>query len=442
MPDSLCRLTVAACTDDGHRAVDLALPADIQLAALLPQIVDIVQGDTTRSVSGCDWRLARLGELPMDESMTLNDNDVRDGEVLLLAPTEPPAAERVDCDPCRVLAERAIAGRGAVPRILPALCCVLLGGFGAVALAWPAAGIATTTRIVTAAWVTVAAAAGTAVVRRRNADPLICVPLSLIAVLYAGTVGFLIAAPGPSPSGLLLAASAMFSAAILFLRVTSCGSTCLTTIATLGALIAAVATAGVIWPLQLHAGGAALVILALATLGFAPRLSMVLSGIGPTAGETVVSDADSCRETLTGLVVGASIAAALGAASVGVGEIHDDGAALRDVAFTAVAAIVLLLRARTHVDPTRRSGLVAAAVLAATAAFTATVASVPAQAHVVSALAATAGAATLSCLTRPRVSPILLRSVEIIEYVAIAAIVPLACWVSGVYGLAREMTLV
>jgi type VII secretion integral membrane protein EccD len=303
--------------------------------------------------------------------------------------------------------------------------------------------------IITGTCVAVTAAAGTAVVRRLNGDPLICVPLSLVAVLYAGVVGYLAVPPGPPASRLLMAFAATFSASILLLRVTRCGRTPLTAVATLSAQIAAVAAAGTTWGWHVHAGGAALATVSLATLGFAPRLAMVLSGAGPTTpsiedsqAETTAPNAGRCHRTLTGLVVGASIAAAVGAASVATWGIRDAGPTLRGIAFTAVVALVLLLRARTYIDPCRRIGLASAAVLAATAGFAAAVVSAPAQAHVISALAAVAGAATLGLVIRPTVSPVVSRTVEVVEYLAIAAVVPIACWVGGIYGLAREVNLI
>ena len=149
-----------------------------------------------------------------------------------------------------------------------------------------------------------------------------------------------------------------------------------------------------------------------------------------------------CHHLLTGLVVGSSIAAALGAAAVAVAEGRDPGSAVRGTAFIVIVALVLLLRVRTHVDATRRSGLAAAAVLSAIASFVSAVTAAPTHAHVVSALAAIIGAAALGCIVRPTVSPIVLRIVEIVEYVALAAVIPMACWVGGIYGWARGMNLV
>jgi type VII secretion integral membrane protein EccD len=303
----------------------------------------------------------------------------------------------------------------------------------------------------TGAGVAVIAATGAAVVRRLNGDPLICVPLSLIAVLYAGAVGFMAVPPGPPASGLLMAFAASFSASILLLRVTGSGRTFLAAAATLSVLIAAVAAAGVAWGWPLHTGGAALASVSLAGLGCAPRIAMILSGADPTTPKidysltestaTVTPDAGLCHGTLTGLVVGSSIAAAFGAASVAAGEIRDAGPTLRNIAFTAVVALVLLLRARTYVDPSRRIGLAAAAVFTATVGFAAAAASFPTHAYVISALAAIAGAAALGSLARPTVSPVVTRIVEAVEYLAIAAVVPVAGWVGGIYGLARGVKL-
>ena len=428
MPESLCRLTVACCTDDAHRAVDLELPADICVGQLLPQIVDLVHRDSA-PMPGLDWLLSRPGELTIDESTSLNDNDVRDGNVLVLTTTEPLVAEWTSCDPCHATA----AAPAPVPRMLPAMSCVLLGGFSAMALAWPAAGMAATGRIVVGTFLTLASAAAAIVARRLDGDPLICVTLSLCAVIHAGALGFLTVRSGSTVSSMLLASAAMFAAAILLLRVTDCGRIILSAIAASSALISAVTAASVGWGLQTNAGGAALAALSLATLGLAPRLSMAVSGTTPEAAP----NARRCHHVLTGLVVGSSITAALGAAAVAVG----DDSPLRGTAFTAIVALVLLLRARTHVDATRRSALAAAAALSAIAGFATAAAAMPAHVEVIGALAAIVGAAALGCIVSPAVSPIVLRAVEIIEYITLAAVIPMACWVAGVYGWARGMNL-
>jgi hypothetical protein len=39
------------------------------------------------------------------------------------------------------------------------------------------------------------------------------------------------------------------------------------------------------------------------------------------------------------------------------------------------------------------------------------------------------------------VNPLARRTVEVLEYLALAAVVPLACWVGGLYGLIRGVSL-
>jgi hypothetical protein len=39
------------------------------------------------------------------------------------------------------------------------------------------------------------------------------------------------------------------------------------------------------------------------------------------------------------------------------------------------------------------------------------------------------------------VNPVVRRAVEVTEYLALATVVPLACWVGGLYGLIRGVSL-
>jgi type VII secretion integral membrane protein EccD len=438
MPESLCRLTVAACSDDAYCAVDLALPTDMDIGQLMPQLVDIVHRDKALPLTGRRWRLSRLGDSPLDESMTLNDSSIHDGEVLLLMAVDPSSPEWVACDPSHALARRGSGGEGLALRVVPPICCVLLGAIGAATLAWSAARTASAAQIITATCIAVAAAAGAVVVRRLRH---LAVPLSLVAVIFTAAVGFRAVPPGPPGTDLLLASAAVFSVTILLLRLTGCGRACLTTIATVSALIGAVAAAVVMWRLQPNAGGAALATMSLAVLGFAPRLSMALNGIGPSTPTIDDADAGFTHRTLSGLICGASVAASLGAASVALGQLRDPGSALRDTTFTAVIALILLLRVRTHADDIRCIGLAVSAIVAAAAGFAAAAVSAPGQAHLIGALAAAAGTAALGCLLGLTISPIVARTVEVVEYLALAAVVPLACWVGGIFGLARGLAL-
>ena len=87
------------------------------------------------------------------------------------------------------------------------------------------------------------------------------------------------------------------------------------------------------------------------------------------------------------------------------------------------------------------SALLSSAIVAAAAGFAAAAVSAPGQAHLIGALAAAAGTAALGCLLGLTISPIVARAVEVVEYLALAAVVPLACWVGGIFGLVRGLGL-
>ena len=126
MRDSLCRLTVQHAGDDEFHAVDLALPSQTCVGQLMPAIVDLVCRDTVASETGRLWRLSRVGGPPLDESLTLDDNEIRDGELLLLTAAETPAPEWADSDPNHTVARAGNASGGSSMQMLPAICCVFM----------------------------------------------------------------------------------------------------------------------------------------------------------------------------------------------------------------------------------------------------------------------------------------------------------------------------
>ncbi|MEU2227600.1 type VII secretion integral membrane protein EccD [Streptomyces sp. NPDC018347] len=79
----VCRVTIRA----PERILDLAVPADIPLADLLPVVV--AQAGEQLEEAGLEhggWVLQRIGGAPLDGELTLDAHDLRDGEVLLLRP--------------------------------------------------------------------------------------------------------------------------------------------------------------------------------------------------------------------------------------------------------------------------------------------------------------------------------------------------------------------
>lgn len=448
MSQSLCRLTVQGGEDDGPIAVDLALPRNADVGLLVPSIVDLVHRDAAPA-AGRRWRLSRIGGSPLDESMTLMENNVRDGDLLLLTAVEAPAPQRVACDPCHSVAHVDDVSRTPSLRIIAVVALLSAAGVGAASLAWSGMMTRASGHIVAGALLSGAAAFG-AVVVRRNRDPLPCVALSAIAVVYTAVAAFLSVPAGPAAANVLLAASASFAIAIIMLRLTRCGSICLTATACCAALAATTAAVCVVWTVPAQAAGAALAVLSLAMLGLAARMSITVAGLTPAfptvddprapadVGETQVALA---HQTLTGLVAGSSASAALGSLLVACGGLNGGGSRLSASLFTAVVGLVLLLRARTHSDMPRRIALGAGAMIAMAAGLVVCVVSSPEQAHWMALLSACVGAGALGRLLGLTVSPVIRRAIELLEYVALAAVLPMACWVAGLYELVRGLSL-
>ena len=448
MSHSLCRLTVQGGEDDGPIAVDLALPRNTDVGLLVPSIADLVHRDAAPAAAR-RWRLSRIGGFPLDESMTLNENNVRDGELLLLTAVEPPAPQWVAHDPCQTVAHVDDGSQTQTLRIIAVVALLCAAGIGATSLAWSGIVARAPGHIVAGALVSAAAAFG-AVVVRRTQDPLPCVALSVIAVVYTAVVGFLSVPAGPSAANGLLAAAASFAIAVLLMRLTRCGTICLTAVASCAALAAATAAVCVVWTMPAEAAGAALAILSLAVLGLAARMSIAAAGLTPALptvdetqapadiGETQVALA---HKTLIGLVAGSSASAALGSVLVTCGELNHGDSRLSASLLTAVVGLVLLLRARAHSDILRRIALGAGAMISIAAGLATAVISTPEQAHWMALLSACAGAGALGLLLGLTVSPVVRRAIELLEYLALAAVLPLACWVAGLYGLVRGLSL-
>lgn len=372
--------------------------------------------------------------------MTLSENNVRNGDLLVLTAGEAPPLRAASSDPCRTVAD-AIADQPALaPRILAVAALLCAAGIGAAALWWSGLTTHGYGHLTTGALVATAAAVGAFAVRRAH-DALPCVALSVVAVGYAAVVGFLAVPAGPSAANCLLAATAAVTTATVVLRLTRCGTTCLTAIAGCAALAAATASVSVAWTVPVEAAGALLVVLSLAVLGLAARLSIMVSGLTPDlpiAGEAQVA---LTHQTMTGLVAGSSAAAALGDVLVACGGLDSEGSPLSASLFTAVVGLVLSLRARTHSEMPRRIALGAGALVSMAAAAAIPVISEPGQAYWTTLPTVAASLAALGWLHGYAISPVVRRSIEVLEYLALAAVLPLACWVVGLYGLARGLSL-
>lgn len=433
----LCRVSLHA--DAGQ--ADMALPAGVPIAALIPPIVDTLTppGTAVRSgLPGAPYRLARPGEAALDTSMTLAQHAIRDGAVLVLtrAPTRPPVV-RFDDPAERAAATVRSVARPWTPRAARLAAAVAAGWLGTLGVAL---SIRSNFSIAAAA---AAAGAGCALVAAVFADRVYrdtqtCLTMGLFAVGLAATAGFTAVPPGsagPGAPNALLAATAAAAVAVLAMQLTRCAGPAMTAVCALTALAGAAALTAVLTGFPPQVIGALTTTAALALMQVAGRISIGATGLARRLEAADAGADDQVRRAhglLTGLVAAFSAAAALAASGTAVGG-HPGG-----VAFTGVTGAVLLLQARSHTDRSRVIALAGGGVAAVTAALTA---ATQQPAWPCAGAAALAGLALYLGFAAPTPSPLTRRAIELLEYLLLAALIPLACWICGLYGAARDLNL-
>jgi type VII secretion integral membrane protein EccD len=420
---SVCRLSIQVERGDQHVVVDVALPSGAPLGTLLPDIVELAGQTSDEWPRG--WRLDRTSGASLDESITLAENGVHDGEVLVLAASDAPPLGLARWDPCRLVADTGLPtaeGRPFPFELISAWTAVV----GAVALCTGVTGHSGIHLLVAAIATCVAVALAVTV-----PSPA----AGVAAASLASATGFLAVPSGPGAANVFLAAVAATSVAALMLRWADDASSTLVATVCFSALAAVAVIPPVLAAVPVAVVGATLTVAALGLLTVSGRAAIMLSGL--TADRDVDEyDQRSIRAhaALTGLIQGCSACAALGTFLVAVGGLRHEVSTAAGFGFAAVLAVALLLRIRTHVDVTRRWALVFGGMVSALSAFIIVVARMPEQ---VSWASATVVAIGFGLVRPPRLSAGAVRSLEILEYAALVAVIPLACFVGGVYALAR-----
>jgi len=439
----------------GTTAVDLALPAEVPVAALVPSIVDVLDGggNAPPGAAATRYHLSRPGMASLSARITLAQAGIHDGAVLLLTQSEstPPAPryDDVAVGVAQCLAATARPGNPPATR--------LIGGVGAIALAAVGAMLlirntfsATANRYdgvtvcVTAAVATVALLFGV-VAHRVHRDPCAGLTLSVVATVFA-TVAALQAVPGAAGGpGVLLGGMTAAASSMLAMRVTGCGVVTSTSISCFGVLIAMAALTGELSGAPPHLLAAATALASLSLLGAAARMSIALAGLSPRPSPTaelpsadrVAARASRADDWLVSLVGAFSSSAACGAVitalTTGFG-----GAAV-----AAGTGVLLLLRARSH---ERRAKLVLTITGITTLEMTFAIAVIrelwPGP-SIAAAAAALTGTAAYLGFAAPRVSlaPVARRGVDALECVILTAMLPLTCWICGVFTAVRGLNL-
>lgn len=450
---------------DSHY-VDLALSAAVPIGSLIPPIVDMLAAECGHRAEPVAIRhqLSLPGNIALDPSQTLAQLEIRDGALLILTSSStvltPPRFDDVAEAVSVSLASTARPWTRQAARLIGALAASCLAATGAAILIGTAFGTDDVRRGGCAGFAAVAgfmALLAALAAHRVFRDGTAGLTLGLASGGFVALAG-LLAVPGglAAPNALLATAAAATSATVM--RVIGCCATVFTSLACFATVEAAAAVVGAVTAVPLPAIGAASAAISLVLVEASAPLSIVLAGLS----SQVTSEPDGARDEatsaphrlsakairanswLTSLVAAFSAAAALGAIGAAAGSLFADGPRWLGIAFATVTGGVLLLRARAHCDLARSVPLVAAGIVTLSATLVITAVAYPLYTPYIAGVSTTLAAAAL-CLglitQMMRLSPVGRRSVELLEYLALAVVLPLACWICGLYGVARGMNL-
>ncbi|MEV0233327.1 type VII secretion integral membrane protein EccD [Nonomuraea sp. NPDC050786] len=452
----LCHVTVVG----PRRKADLALPADIPLPHVLPGLLRAMGelGGETASAPG--WTLQRLGGAPFDLAQSLGALGVLDGEILYLRPRElalPPA--RFD-DVADVVATGVREGKGKWEarhtRGLGggAACGLLVAG----AVALPFGGLTPlVTAIVAGALALLLVAVGVAISRAvgdSGAGALVgyaALPYAFLAGLFAPAAGGGLAGIG-SPQLLGALACAALVATIGGTAIADgvpgfLGTAIASMVGAMGAAVVMVSGAS--------AAGVAAVCAAV-VMAFSPlipllsfRLARVPLPSMPTNAEELRSDnqnldsasvlqrTGAAQRYATGMIAGVSLVG-LGAQALLVAE-----GTWISVAMSVVLSLTQLMRARVFQGVGQRLWLLLAgfAGLAAVAVEIGIAVGGLASVAVVLGLLWTAMVVVGMGVWLPtgKLSPFWGRAADIVEWLLIVALVPVALGVLDVYSWVRGL---
>jgi type VII secretion integral membrane protein EccD len=452
-----CRLTVLA----PRARVDVALPADVPVAELVPMVLELV-GEPVFGLRPQPWRLSGAAGGPLPAGATLGELDVLDGELLRIAPEGTAPVPPVFDDPVDALAATAGTagaadrrfGAAGVLAVSVAAAALLAGGPGA------AGTLATVLVAALAAAVAVAHAARLA--RRATSDEhnggslhLSARTAAFAAVPLAAAAGWAALSHSSGAAQLLLAtAAAGITAAVAQIALRVVAPVLVGTVVAampVGAATMVVLRLGVD-PAAVAAGFGAV---ALVIGPLLPRAALRLAGlpqpvVPADGGELVDADngpdrlppaelaerADLARGYLAGLAGGCAVVAAAATLPVA------GAGGWAGPTLAAVTVAVLALRARSFADRLPARTLLVSAITAAVALAGLVVVQAGAAARPVAAgalLVAAAGGAVILGRTRPMGSPVSRRAVDLLEGLLVAAAIPLALAAMDLFRLVRGL---
>jgi type VII secretion integral membrane protein EccD len=438
------------CVHAGAAAVDLALPAGVPVAALIPSIVDILHGRASHQEAS-RYQLSLPGAPALAGPTSLAQNGIHDGAVLVLNQSAPaaPAPRHDDVAEAITATLGATAGPAGshMTRTAGAVAAICLTGIGGSALIRttfggnipggqaPAAAVAASAGVV--------AVLSAALAHRAYRDPAAGLALGVIATVFAAVAGFLVVPGRPGLPNVLLAATAAALTSVLAMRVSGCGGVALTAVSGVAMVVAVAALAGVLSGAPPRVIGSVAALVCVGLLGTAGRVSIVLAGLSPRLDaveqhpDFLAARAIRADRLVTGLFATFSFSAAVGAIVTVLGGAPHPGR----FALAAVTGVLLLLRARA-IDGSRASTLVVSGLLTLATTFGVVAIGTPEHGGWIAAMTATLAATAMYLgFTAPALSPspVVHRGVDLLEWLALVAMAPLTCWICGAYGAVRGL---
>lgn len=450
-PGGFCLVTLAAPTT----RVDLAVPASVPIAALLPSLLR--QAGESNSDGGAahgGWQLRTTDGTPLDTALTLDAADVRDGDLLLLRPTREEVPTPLYDDLVELIADSGVrdswrprqtrfaAAIGGALAVLIALAAVVVDGGDQIT------GVAA---LVTAAGLLLVGGALSRAVGETPGGTLV----AALAAPWAAAGAALVLGGPWGRAHLLLACAAVVVVAAVLPSMVGGGEPVAAALGGAGLLAGVGALVAVLSGGSPAGAAAVAAALGLAATTILPPLALRLARLPrPNLATTVDELAGlpgaveldmtsrrvaTARRLLTGLLTGCLTVTAVG---VGVLLTGNDGADDRwGWALAGVLVALVLLRARLFRDRTQVSiplfaGLGATLLGAAEALIVSRPGPLPA---VVAAVTAVACLATGAAAGRWSPSPRTQRLVTAAETLLQISVVPLVLGVWDVYGLLMRL---
>lgn len=476
---ALCRVSVVG----GDTQIDLGLPADIPVGALVPDLVALVESRAPERSElepepedrTWHWSIATIGHAPIDPAVSLTEAGIRDGDLVILQredAAQPPALFDDVIDAVATLRRDERSWAPASAR-WTGYVVFLLGLLATVGTLWISrAGGASVVPALAVAFIGVGLVV-TSVLSSLVYDDRTTARVLGVGGILAVAGGGGLALPGePGAAHLLLAAAVVAAASLPLMRVIGAGEPELTAATTAGVLTAVASAVTLLTDLPLRTIAAGTAAVALLVLAQGPRIAIAAGRLPvppvPTAGDPIdPGDADSrptieavgavgatplpsatrlaerarrADAVLTGVTIGSAVV--LTAAAL---LLLPGGPSYRWQAFAlaAVFGLVVSARGRSHSDLTRATVLVSCgAIVLAGVAFSLTVAGTePALSIGVALMVLLPAVALWSGVVVPRTehAPTTRRLMEIGEYMLLCSIIPLLFWILGLYALVRNL---